>query len=152
MLFHVSSLRWSSGHSGPVLTLKHAAHASLSSPPIAGAGCMPVTRLLLRWKLRLGVYSVGFLVFFFSSWLCSPLRFQNCPQSRQREGFLLFGNFSSFRTPFPGQVSTPNSVVSLFVFYILSYLLSKRMGCLSGCLVSSASIEKLFCGSCSAFK
>ena len=52
----------------------------------------------------------------------------------------------------PGWVSIPNSFVSLFVFYNLSYLLSKRMGCLSGCLVSSASIQKLFCGSCSAFK
>ena len=41
-------------------------------------------------------------------------------------------------------------MVSLFlVFYIFSYLLSKRMGCLSGCLVSSASFQKLFCGSCS---
>ena len=35
----------------------------------------------------------------------------------------------------PGQVSLPNSFVSLFVFYILSYLLSKRMGCLSEVLV-----------------
>ena len=26
------------------------------------------------------------------------------------------------------------------------------MGCLSGCLVSSASVQKLFCGICSAFK
>ena len=49
-------------------------------------------------------------------------------------------------------VSVPNSFISLFVFYILSYLLLKRMGCLSGCLVSSTSIQKLFCGSCSAFK
>ena len=31
-------------------------------------------------------------------------------------------------------------------------LLSKTMGCLSGCLISSASIQKLFCGICSAFK
>ena len=31
-------------------------------------------------------------------------------------------------------------------------LLSKRMGCLSGCLVSSTGVHKLFCGSCSAFK
>jgi len=29
------------------------------------------------------------------------------------------------------------SFVSLFTFYILSYLLSKTTGCLSGCLVSS---------------
>ena len=50
------------------------------------------------------------------------------------------------------RVSNPNSFVSLFVMYILSYLLLKRVGCLSGCLVSSASIQKLFCGSCSEFK
>ena len=49
-----------------------------------------------------------------------------------------------FKTPFPGQISVPTSVVSLFIFYIFSYLLSKTMGCLSGCLMSSASIQKLF--------
>ena len=32
------------------------------------------------------------------------------------------------------------------------HLLLKTMGCLSACLVSSASIQKLFCGICSAFK
>ena len=31
------------------------------------------------------------------------------------------------------------------------YLVSKTMGCLSGCLMSAASIQKLFCGICSAF-
>ena len=66
-------------------------------------------------------------------------------------GFLVFGNFS-FMTPSLGRVSVPNSFVSLFVFYILSYLVLKRMGCLSGCLVFSASIQTLFCESCSAFK
>ena len=64
----------------------------------------------------------------------------------------MFGNFSSFKTTFPGQVSIPNSFVALFIFYILSYLLLKTMGCLSECLMSSASIQKLFCGICSAFK
>ena len=59
---------------------------------------------------------------------------------------------SLFKTPFPGQISIPTSFVSLFIFYIFSYLLSKTMGCLSGCLMSSASIQKLFCGICSAFK
>ena len=57
-----------------------------------------------------------------------------------------------FKTPFPGRISVPTSFVSLFIFYILSYLLSKTMCCLSGCLMSSASIQKLFCGICSAFK
>ena len=43
-------------------------------------------------------------------------------------------------------------LLSLFIFYILSYLLSKTMGCFSGCLMSSASIQKLFCRICSALK
>ena len=34
----------------------------------------------------------------------------------------------------------------------LLHLLSKTMGCLSGCQMSSASIQKLFCGIFSAFK
>ena len=37
---------------------------------------------------------------------------------------LMFGNFSSLTTPFLRQVSAPNSFVTLFLFYILSYLLS----------------------------
>ena len=48
--------------------------------------------------------------------------------------------------------SVPTSFVSLFIFSILSYLLLKTIGCLSGCLMSSASIQKLFCGIYSAFK
>ena len=144
MLSHVSSLRLSSGHSGPVLTLStdYAAHVPVFSP------CSLVVDGSLCWQLQLGTCSVGF----FSSRLCCPLRFQNSPQALLWEGFLLFGNFPSFITPSPRRVSIPNSFVSPFVFYILPYLLSKRMGCLSGCLVSSASVQKLFCGSCLAFK
>ena len=62
------------------------------------------------------------------------------------------GNFSLFKTPFLGRSSIPTSFVSFFVFYIFSYLLSKTMGCFSGWLMSSASIQKLFCGIYSAFK
>ena len=54
------------------------------------------------------------------------------------------------RLPFLGWSSLPTSFVSFFVFYIFSYLLS--MGCFSGCLMFSASIQKLFCGICSALK
>ena len=63
-----------------------------------------------------------------------------------------FGNFSLFKTPFPRRSSVPTSFVSFFVFYIFSYLLSKTMGCFSGCLMSSASIQKLFCGIYSVLK
>ena len=58
---------------------------------------------------------------------------------------------SSIKTPFPGPVSVPRSLVSLFIFYILSYLPSKTMGCFSGRLMSAASDQKLFCELCSAF-
>ena len=64
----------------------------------------------------------------------------------------MFGNFSLFKTPFPGQSSVPTSFVFLFVFYIFSYLLLKTMGYFSGCLMSSAGIQKLFCGIYLAFK
>ena len=58
---------------------------------------------------------------------------------------------SSIKTPFPGWVSVPSSFVSLFIFYILSYLLSKTMGCFSRRLMTSAGDQKLFCEVCCAF-
>ena len=64
----------------------------------------------------------------------------------------MFGSFSLFKTPFPGRSSLPTSFVSFFVFYIFSYLFSKTMSCFSGCLMSSAGIQKLFCGIYSALK
>ena len=54
--------------------------------------------------------------------------------------------------PFLGRSSLPTSFVSFFVFYIFSYLFLKTMVCFSGCLMSSASLQKLFCGVCSALK
>ena len=59
---------------------------------------------------------------------------------------------TSFKTPFLGRRSVPPSFVSFFVFNIFSYLFSKTMGCFSGCLMSSAIIQKLFCGIYSVFK
>ena len=50
-----------------------------------------------------------------------------------------------------GALSLP--LLSLFLSFIFfSYLLSKTMGCFSGCLMSSAGIQKLFCGIYSAFE
>ena len=121
----------------------------MSPCPAGGWWQMWASGLLLCWQLWLGAYSVAFFFFFPPGYVA--LRFQNSPQTHPWEGFLLFGNFS-FTTLCPGQVSVPNSFVSPFVFYILSYLLLKRMGCLSGCLVSSTSIQKGFFGSYSALK
>ena len=150
MLSHVSSLRLPSGHSGPVLTLSSAACTSLSSPLLLVADVSSWATSPLGVVVRRVI--CGFYLFIFSSQLCCPLRFQNSPQTRRWEGFLVFGNFSSFTTPSLGWVSIPNSFVSLLIFYILSYLLLKTIGCLSGCLVSPTSVKNLFCGICSVFK
>ena len=68
------------------------------------------------------------------------------------ECFLVFGNFSLFKTPFLGQSSIPTCFVFFFVFYIFSYLLLKTTGLFSGCLMYSASFQMLFCGIYSVFK
>ena len=81
-----------------------------------------------------------------------PSEISRFPTDPWRECFLVFGNFSFFKAPFSGRISVPISFVSLFILYILSYLLLNTMGCISGCLTSSASIQKLFCGIFSAFK
>ena len=87
---------------------------------------------------------------YFSSQLGCPPRLENFPRpARERVSWCL--ETSCIKTPFPGRVSIPSSFVSLFIFYILSYLLSKTMGCFSGRLMSSASDQKLFCEICSAF-
>ena len=54
--------------------------------------------------------------------------------------------------PFLGRSSLPTSFVSFFTFYIFSYLFLKTMICFSGCLMSFASIQKLFREVCSALK
>ena len=101
------------------------------------------------WKLMLGTQSVGFFLSF-SSPLCYPLIFQNSPLACQWECFLVFGNFS-FKTPVPGQISVPTLIClsfSLLYFFLPAF---KTTRCLSGSLMSSSSIQKLFCGICSAF-
>ena len=57
-----------------------------------------------------------------------------------------------FKIPFSGWISVPMSFVSLFIFYIFSDLHSKTIDCFSVCLMSSESIQKLFCGIYSVFK
>ena len=50
-----------------------------------------------------------------------------------------------------GSLSLP--LLSLFLSFIFfSYLLLKTVGCFSRCLMSSAGIQKLFCGIYSTFK
>ena len=113
---------------------------------------MQAFALLLCWGSYFWACNLLVLIIYFSFLLCCPLCFQGSPQTRQRECFLVFGNFSLFKTPFLGQSSLPTSFVSFLVFYIFSYLFLKTMICFSGCLMSSSSIQKLFCEIYSALK
>lgn len=88
---------------------------------------MPRPTVELKEMMRLlGEYPPGYF-FEFSG---KPIRRKSSPQI----------DFISLR------------LTAMFVFYILSYLLSKTMGCFSGYLMSSAGFHKLFCGIYSAFK
>ena len=64
--------------------------------------------------------------------------------------FLKFPSWDGL--PFPGRSSLPTSFVSFFIFYIFSCLFLKTMVCFSGCLMCSASIQKLFFGIYSVLK
>ena len=117
LLSHVSSLRLSSRHSGPVLTLSNAARASLFSPHLLVVDTSVWATSLLGVAVRHII--CGFYLFIFSTQLYCPLRFQNSPQTNWQEGFLVFGNFSSFMTPSRGRVSVPNSFISFYLLYFV---------------------------------
>ena len=141
LLSQVSSLRLPSEHSSPVLTLNNAARSSPFSPHLLVVDARVWGTFLLGVAFRHVI--CGVYLFFLPVRLPSEIRKLSRPAS-ERVSWCL--ETSSIKTPFPGQVSIPSSFVSLFIFYILSYLLLKTMGCFSGHLMSSASDQKLFCG------
>ena len=94
----------------------------------------------------------GFYLFIFSSPVMLPSEIPKLPTDLPVRGFPGVWKLLFFYDSLPRTGLVPNSFVSLFIFYFLFYFLLKTMVCLSGCLVSSASVQKLFCGICSAFK
>ena len=111
---NVIVLRLPSGHLGLVLTLSKAAGASLFSPHLLVAEASIWATYLLGVAVR---HIICGFFFFFSSQLCCPLRFQNFPQTCQWEGFLVFGNFSSFMIP--SRDGSPSlTLSSLFLSFI----------------------------------
>ena len=148
LLSHVSSLRLPSGHSGPVLTLSNTARSSPFRPHLLVADAGAWGTFLLGVSSRHVI--CGFYFFFLPVRL--PSEIQKLPPDPPVRGFPGVWKLPLLRLPSSGWVSIPSSFVSLLVFYILSYLLSKMMGCFSGHLMSSASDQKLFCEVCSALK
>ena len=153
LLAHVSSLRLPLGHSGPVLTLSNASLPSLpAQPPLASGGC----RCLRCFSAGSYPWACNLWGLIIYSFFLPVILFSEVPRLATDSAVRMFPGvwkvFSFFKTLFLGQSSVPTSFVPLFVFYIFSYLLLKNRGCFSGCLMSSAGIQKLFCGIYSAFK
>ena len=90
LVTHKSSLRLSSGHSGLVLTLRNAAGSSPFRPHLLVADAGVWGTFLLGVAFR---HVICEFYLFFPSQLGCPLGFKNFPQTRQCEGFLVFGNF-----------------------------------------------------------
>ena len=95
------------------------------TPPCPAPTCewwMQASALLLHWGNYHWARNLWVLIIYlFSSPLCCLLCFQGSAQTRQWECFLVFGNFSLFKTPFLGWSSVPSSFVSFFVFYIFYF-------------------------------
>ena len=151
LLARFSSLWLHSGHSGPILK-KHCSPRLPAQPPLASGRCRCLRCFSTRGvTIRQVICGFNYLFIFPPGYvtLCgSKAHHRLCSESV----FWCLETSLFFKTPFPGRSSIPTSFVSFFVFYIFSYLLLKTMGCFSGCLMSSAVIQKLFCGIYSAFK
>ena len=150
LLSHFSSLRLSSGDSGLVLTLNNAACAALFSP------CLMVVDTSVWATSPLGV-SVShiicrFYLFIFSSWLCCSLRFQNSPTGPLVRGFPDIWKLLFFYDSFSGTGLHPQLFCLSFYRLYFVLLSFEENGLPSGCLVSSARVQRLFCCVCSVFK
>ena len=80
-----------------------------------------------------------------------PSEIQKLPPDPPVRGFPGVWKLPLLRLPSQDRSPSLTLLSLFFIFYILSYILLKTMGCFSGCLMSSASNQKLFCGVCSAF-
>ena len=132
-----------------------AARASLPNPRllVADAGVCAASPL---GELPLGSYSVGFNYLFIFP-LCYVALCASKARHRLSNKSVSWCLETSLFLRLPSWDEAPSlRLLSLFffffVFYIFSYLFLKTMICFSGCLMSSASIQKLFCGICSALK
>ena len=147
LVTHKSSLRLSSGHSGPVLTLSNAASSSPFRPHLLVADAGVWGTFLLGVVFRHVI--CGFYLFFPSQSGCPP-KFKNFAPDLPVRGFPGVWKLPLLRLP--SQDGSPSlALLSLFFFYILSYLLSKTVGCFSELLMTSVSDQELFCEVCFAF-
>ena len=153
LLAQVSSLRLPTGHSGPVLTLSNAA-----APPCPAPSCkwwVQVSALLLYWGSYRWAHNLWVLIiylFFLSVMLPSVVPSLATDLAVSVSWCLetsLFLRLPSWDGAYPYLFC-----LSFFFFCLLYFFLPpfEDLGCFSGCLMSSAGIQKLFWGIYSAFK
>ena len=126
LLSQVSSLRLPSGHSGPVLTLINTTHASLSSPCLLVADASICAAFPLGVAVRHIICGVLIIYLFFLS-VMLPSEVPRLTTDPPVSVSWCLETSLFFKTPFPGGSSVPTSFVSLFIFSIFSYFLSKTM-------------------------
>ena len=112
---------------------------------------MQASALLLHWGSYHWARNLWVLIIYF---FFLPVMLPSASKARHRLGSASVSwcleTSLFFRLP---SRDGPRSLPLLsIIFHIFSYLLSKTLGCFSGCLMSSASIQKLFCGIYSALK
>ena len=127
MISHVRSLRFSPGYSGPFPTLSNASCTSRFSPHLLVANASVWATSLL------GVAVTRVLcIFFFPLPVMLPSEIPKLPTDPMVRGFPGVWKLLLFYNSLPGWVSIPNFFVSLFIFYIFSYLLLKTMDAFLG--------------------
>lgn len=95
-----------------------------------------------------------FLFCLLSTCFCIPLwGSEGNPPSHSWGGFQVYGNVSSLMTFSLGHWSPPTKFfVSIFYLYYLFCLILTSLACLFRSLGSSASVQKVFCRSCSTYR
>ena len=109
-------------------------------------------KLLLGWEVLFNNYLCGefFLFCLPSTCFCIPLWGSSAPlHALSWGGFWVYGNFSSFMTPSLGHRSPHQNSLSLFFIFIICPASFWSLACLFRSLGSSASVQKVFRGSCS---
>ena len=137
-------------HSGRILE-KRCSPRLPAQPPLASGGCRRL-RCFSAGGVTVGLIICGFNYLF----IFPPCFVALCASNAHHrlgsesvswclETSLFLRHLSWDGTPFPGQSSLPTFFVSFFRLLYFSYLVLKTMIHFSGCLMSSASIQKLFC-------
>ena len=150
---HICSIRVSSRNSTQVPSLRtdDTAHTSAHIPQSWQTDVSMLTTswlVIVIWHDFCGLFYL--FIYFFR--LCFPLRFLGSPLTPSVGVFPVVWKFLLLHDAIPRMGHCPQIHCLSFCLYLSSYLIPKRLLCLSGYLVSSASVQKLFCGSCSAFK